>query len=73
MLQNADLIFWVGEDLENFLEKPLKSVAKKAFFATDFNGFSKKFSKSSPTQNIRSAFCNIFACDGFKANPWGDA
>ena len=30
MLQNADLIFWVGEDLENFLEKPLKSVAKKA-------------------------------------------
>jgi len=30
MLQNADIIFWVGEDLENFLEKPLKSVAKKA-------------------------------------------
>jgi len=30
MLQDADLIFWVGEDLENFLEKPLKSVAKKA-------------------------------------------
>jgi len=30
MLQNADLIFWVGEDLEGFLEKPLKSVAKKA-------------------------------------------
>ena len=30
MLQNADLIFWVGEDLENFLEKPLKSIAKKA-------------------------------------------
>ena len=26
MLQNADLIFWVGEDLENFLEKPLKSI-----------------------------------------------
>ena len=23
MLQNADLIFWVGEDLENFLEKPV--------------------------------------------------
>ncbi|MDB9923718.1 zinc ABC transporter substrate-binding protein [Candidatus Pelagibacter sp.] len=30
MLQNADLIFWVGEDLENFLEKPLESIAKKA-------------------------------------------
>ena len=30
MLQNADLIFWVGEDLETFLEKPLKSIAKKA-------------------------------------------
>ena len=30
MLQNADLIFWVGEGLENFLEKPLKSIAKKA-------------------------------------------
>ena len=29
-LQNADLVFWVGEDLENFLEKPLKSIAKKA-------------------------------------------
>ncbi len=30
MLQEADLIFWVGEGLENFLEKPLKSIAKKA-------------------------------------------
>ena len=30
MLQEANLIFWVGEDLENFLEKPLKSIAKKA-------------------------------------------
>ncbi|MDC3022519.1 zinc ABC transporter substrate-binding protein ZnuA [Candidatus Pelagibacter sp.] len=30
MLQEADLVFWVGEDLENFLEKPLKSIAKKA-------------------------------------------
>ena len=29
MLQNADLVFWVGEDLENFLEKPLSSIAKK--------------------------------------------
>ena len=30
MLQNADIIFWVGEDLENFLKKPLGSIAKKA-------------------------------------------
>ena len=30
MLQNADLIFWVGEDLENFLVKPLNAIAKKA-------------------------------------------
>ena len=30
MLQEADIIFWVGEDLENFLEKPLGSIAKKA-------------------------------------------
>ena len=30
MLQNADLIFWVGEDLESFLEKPLNSIAKRA-------------------------------------------
>ena len=30
MLQEADLIFWVGEDLESFLEKPLKSIAKNA-------------------------------------------
>ena len=30
MLQNADLIYWVGEDLESFLEKPLSSIAKKS-------------------------------------------
>ena len=30
MLQEADIIFWIGEDLENFLEKPLRSIAKKA-------------------------------------------
>ena len=30
MLQEADIIFWVGEDLENFLEKPLGSIAKKS-------------------------------------------
>ena len=30
MLQEADIIFWVGEDLENFLVKPLSSIAQKA-------------------------------------------
>ena len=30
MLQNSDIVFWVGEDLENFLEKPLNSIATKA-------------------------------------------
>ncbi len=30
MLQEADIVFWVGEDVENFLEKPLDSIAKKA-------------------------------------------
>ena len=30
ILQEADLIFWVGEDIESFLVKPLGSIAKKA-------------------------------------------
>jgi zinc transport system substrate-binding protein len=30
MLQDADIVFWVGEGMENFLEKPLSSIAKKA-------------------------------------------
>ena len=30
MLEQADIIFWIGEDLENFLEKPLATIAKKA-------------------------------------------
>ena len=43
MLQDADLIFWVGEDLENFLEKPLKSIAKKAekIELMEINGLNK--------------------------------
>ena len=28
-IENADIIFWVGEDIESFLEKPLKSISKK--------------------------------------------
>ena len=30
MLENADLVIWVGENLETFLEKPLNTIAKKA-------------------------------------------
>jgi len=30
ILEQADIIFWIGEDLENFLEKPLATIAKKA-------------------------------------------
>ena len=30
MLENADLVIWVGEDLEAFLEKPLSTIARKA-------------------------------------------
>ena len=30
MLEQADIIFWIGEDLENFLEKPLATIAMKA-------------------------------------------
>ena len=30
ILQEAYIVFWVGEDIENFLEKPLGSIAKNA-------------------------------------------
>ena len=30
LLEQADIIFWVGEDLETFMEKPLKSIVKNA-------------------------------------------
>ena len=30
MLQEADIVFWIGEDLESFLETPLKSIAKNS-------------------------------------------
>ena len=30
MIEKADLIIWVGEDLEAFLEKPLNTISKKA-------------------------------------------
>ena len=61
--------------LNSNLFNPLISINSifSAFFAIEFNGFSKKLSKSSPTQNIKSASCNILACDGFKANPCGEA
>jgi len=43
MIENADLIIWVGEDLEAFLEKPLDSIAKKATKVElmDLNGIKK--------------------------------
>ena len=30
MLHEADIVFWIGEDLESFLETPLESIAKDA-------------------------------------------
>ena len=30
MLEEADIVFWIGEDLESFMEKPLNSLAKHA-------------------------------------------
>ena len=30
LLQDADIIFWIGQDLEAFMEKPLSSLAKDA-------------------------------------------
>ena len=43
MLENADLVIWVGEDLEAFLEKPLETIAKKAknIEVMDLNGIKK--------------------------------
>jgi len=48
MIENADLIIWVGEDLEAFLEKPLNTIAKKAINIEimNLNGIKKlKFRK----------------------------
>ena len=45
-IENADIIFWVGEDIESFLEKPLKSISKKAkIIGIDLNPDIKKFKK----------------------------
>ena len=30
LLEEADIIFWVGEDIETFMEKPLNSIVKNA-------------------------------------------
>ena len=30
LLQNADVIFWIGKDMETFMEKPLESIVKDA-------------------------------------------
>jgi len=56
MIENADLIIWVGEDLEAFLEKPLNTIAKKAvnIEIMDLSGIKKlKFREK-----------NIFEVDG---------
>ena len=55
MLQEADLVFWIGEDLESFLKDPLDSIANES------RGSSRKDSKSSPIQKTTSASCNIVA------------
>ena len=41
MLQNADLVIFVGEGIEEFLEKPLESIAKdaKKFALLEQSGF----------------------------------
>ena len=31
MLENADIIFWIGEGLENFLEKPLDTISTVSY------------------------------------------
>ena len=43
MIENADLIIWVGEGLEAFLEKPLNTIAKKSvnIEIMDLNGIKK--------------------------------
>ena len=43
MIENADLIIWVGENLEAFLEKPLNTIAKKSvnIEIMDLNGIKK--------------------------------
>ena len=30
MIEQADIIFWIGEDIETFMEKPLESIAKNS-------------------------------------------
>ena len=37
LLEEADIIFWVGEDIETFMEKPLESIAKNAEKITFMN------------------------------------
>ena len=43
MLQNADLVIWIGEDLESFLPTALKSIPKDAvvFELLDQSGLKK--------------------------------
>jgi zinc transport system substrate-binding protein len=43
LLQNADLVFWIGQDMEGFLEKPIEAIATNAISVTlmDIDGLIK--------------------------------
>jgi len=67
MLQEADLIFWVGEGLENFLEKPLKSIAKKAekIELLEIKGLKKLKFREKNIQDFRSVFKDLEVPDPY--------
>jgi zinc transport system substrate-binding protein len=48
-LQNADVVFWVGHELEAFLEKPIETIATKAKSVELING--DGISKLPPREN----------------------
>ena len=63
MLQNADLVIWIGEDLESFLPTALKSIPKDAvvFELLDQSGLKKlKFTgKARCFDNEEDAFASV--------------
>jgi zinc transport system substrate-binding protein len=48
-LQNADVVFWVGHELETFLEKPIETIATKAKSVELINA--EGISKLTPREN----------------------
>ena len=58
MLEKADVIFWVGEDLETFLEKSLKTIPTKAKIIS--------FMKLNGIQKLKFREKNIFKHDDHK-------